>query len=479
MARPAGTAPWRHRLAGAVDFARRQVTGEGEVDEFGFDPEFNSRLLIPVARRLTSSGSGSGCRAWSMCRRPAPALVVANHSGALPLDAIMLQTGAARRASGAPQPAAARRGPGLRGARAVLSGPPVRAHPGLPGQRPPAAARRRAGRRVPGGVQGHRQAVPRPVPAAPVRPRRVRGVRAARPGADHPVRDRRRRGDLPDDGQRQAAGPGRCTCPTSRSPRCSRGWAWSARCRCRRSGSSSSARRCQPRATRRARGGTRPRSPTWPPRSATWCSASSMSCWPSAARRSADQPGQPGPPGQLVLLRWCRRRSANAAAIAADHGPGGGGGGQRDQGRLPAGPEVVYRPVVASRLGAQPGVRVDRVRLPDQAAASAGRWRVAVRGAAGQVQALALGQRATAAALASPCSSPPTSRPVYTPSTDSATVPSAPVSPSRCEMTVASSTGVAVTSHTRWPARRWPGPAHGCPPRPGRPWSRRKSPRSG
>ena len=45
---------------------------------------------------------------------------------------------------------------------------------------------------------------------------------------------------------------------------------------------------------------------------------------------------------------------------------------------------------------------------------------------------------------------------MYTPSADSATVPSAPVSPSRCEMTVASSTGVAVTSHTRWPARRCP-----------------------
>jgi len=43
---------WPGRLADAVDFARRQVTGEGEVDEFGFDPEFNTRLLMPLARLL-------------------------------------------------------------------------------------------------------------------------------------------------------------------------------------------------------------------------------------------------------------------------------------------------------------------------------------------------------------------------------------------------------------------------------------------
>ena len=59
-----------------------------------------------------------------------------------------------------------------------------------------------------------------------------------------------------------------------------------------------------------------------------------------------------------------------------------------------------------------------------------------------------------AAALAWPCSRPPTSRPVYTPSAVSATVPSAPVSPSRRARMLASSTGVAVTSQTRWPACR-------------------------
>ena len=77
----------------------------------------------------------------------------------------------------------------------------------------------------------------------------------------------------------------------------------------------------------------------------------------------------------------------------AGHGAGRSRGGQRDQGRLPAGPEVVDRPVVAPGLGAQPGVRVDRVRVADQAEHRQVVGRVAVRGAAGQVQALALGQR--------------------------------------------------------------------------------------
>ena len=60
----------------------------------------------------------------------------------------------------------------------------------------------------------------------------------------------------------------------------------------------------------------------------------------------------------------------------------------------------------------------------------------------------------TAWALPVPCRMSPTSRPVNTPSTDSATVPSAPVRPSRRAIVSASSNGVAVTSHTCWPASR-------------------------
>jgi 1-acyl-sn-glycerol-3-phosphate acyltransferase len=88
-----GAGSWRDRLAGAVDFARRQVSGEGEVDEFGFDPEFNSRLLIPVARLLYQQWFRVRMQGLDNVPSAGPALVVANHSGTLPLDAIMLQTG--------------------------------------------------------------------------------------------------------------------------------------------------------------------------------------------------------------------------------------------------------------------------------------------------------------------------------------------------------------------------------------------------
>jgi 1-acyl-sn-glycerol-3-phosphate acyltransferase len=84
---------WRRRLAGVVDFARRQVTGDGEVDEFGFDPEFNSRLLMPAARLLYQQWFRVQMRGLEHVPGGGPAMLVANHSGVLPLDAIMLQTG--------------------------------------------------------------------------------------------------------------------------------------------------------------------------------------------------------------------------------------------------------------------------------------------------------------------------------------------------------------------------------------------------
>jgi 1-acyl-sn-glycerol-3-phosphate acyltransferase len=92
---PAGEAgdDWRARLSETLRFARRQVTGEGEVDEFGFDPEFNTRLLIPLARPLYQQWFRVEMRGLEHVPSTGGALVTANHSGVLPFDAIMLQTG--------------------------------------------------------------------------------------------------------------------------------------------------------------------------------------------------------------------------------------------------------------------------------------------------------------------------------------------------------------------------------------------------
>jgi 1-acyl-sn-glycerol-3-phosphate acyltransferase len=89
----AGAAEWRGRIAEAVEFARRQMAGESEADQFGFDPEFNSRVLMPVARALYQHWFRVRMKGLAYVPEEGAALVVANHSGVLPLDAIMLQSG--------------------------------------------------------------------------------------------------------------------------------------------------------------------------------------------------------------------------------------------------------------------------------------------------------------------------------------------------------------------------------------------------
>jgi len=86
-------ASWRQRLAGAADFARRRLGGEYEVDEFGFDPELNAAVLMPAALALYRRWFRVQARGLENLPDSGPALIVANHSGVLPLDAIMLQAG--------------------------------------------------------------------------------------------------------------------------------------------------------------------------------------------------------------------------------------------------------------------------------------------------------------------------------------------------------------------------------------------------
>jgi hypothetical protein len=43
---------WQRQLALAVDFWRRRLTGEYEVDDFGFDPDLTENVLVPLLRPL-------------------------------------------------------------------------------------------------------------------------------------------------------------------------------------------------------------------------------------------------------------------------------------------------------------------------------------------------------------------------------------------------------------------------------------------
>jgi 1-acyl-sn-glycerol-3-phosphate acyltransferase len=84
---------WRRRLAGAAEFARRRLSGDYEVDQFGYDPDLNSAVLMPTALALYRNWFRVQSRGLVNIPDSGAALIVANHSGVLPIDAIMLQAG--------------------------------------------------------------------------------------------------------------------------------------------------------------------------------------------------------------------------------------------------------------------------------------------------------------------------------------------------------------------------------------------------
>jgi 1-acyl-sn-glycerol-3-phosphate acyltransferase len=84
---------WRQLVAGTADFVRRRAAGDYEVDESGFDPDFHSSVVMPVTRAIYRDWFRVRMRGVENVPASGPALVVANHSGVLPLDAIMLQSG--------------------------------------------------------------------------------------------------------------------------------------------------------------------------------------------------------------------------------------------------------------------------------------------------------------------------------------------------------------------------------------------------
>lgn len=90
---PAWAGGWQSRIAAAVRFAGRQLAGGGQTDPFGFDPEFSSRVLMPLGRFFYREWFRVRMRGLEHVPAEGPVLVVANHSGTLPFDAIMLQTG--------------------------------------------------------------------------------------------------------------------------------------------------------------------------------------------------------------------------------------------------------------------------------------------------------------------------------------------------------------------------------------------------
>jgi 1-acyl-sn-glycerol-3-phosphate acyltransferase len=88
------SSPLRDRLEQAAGFVRRRLDGDGfSPDEFGFDPDFNASVLMPIAGLLYRNWFRVKMRGLENVPDSGAALVVANHAGVLPFDMIMVQAG--------------------------------------------------------------------------------------------------------------------------------------------------------------------------------------------------------------------------------------------------------------------------------------------------------------------------------------------------------------------------------------------------
>lgn len=82
---------WERRIAGGLAFLRRRVTGDYDVDEFGYDEELTDQVLMSVLRPLADKYFRVEVKGIENIPSDGGALIVANHSGTLPLDGLMLQ----------------------------------------------------------------------------------------------------------------------------------------------------------------------------------------------------------------------------------------------------------------------------------------------------------------------------------------------------------------------------------------------------
>ncbi|MFC6129378.1 1-acyl-sn-glycerol-3-phosphate acyltransferase [Mycolicibacterium llatzerense] len=76
-------------LAALTSFACRRLIGDYRVDDFGYDAEFAERVVLPMLRPLLNGWFRAEVVGLDNVPADGPALIVANHAGVLPLDALM------------------------------------------------------------------------------------------------------------------------------------------------------------------------------------------------------------------------------------------------------------------------------------------------------------------------------------------------------------------------------------------------------
>ncbi|MPR00488.1 hypothetical protein GB931_21690 [Modestobacter sp. I12A-02628] len=86
---PAPVRSWDDHVAGGIEFLRRRLTGDYDTDEFGFDPDLTDHVVMPSLRPLFRSWFRVETVGLQHVPDAGGALVVANHSGTIPVDALM------------------------------------------------------------------------------------------------------------------------------------------------------------------------------------------------------------------------------------------------------------------------------------------------------------------------------------------------------------------------------------------------------
>ncbi|HEX5740476.1 MAG TPA: lysophospholipid acyltransferase family protein [Pilimelia sp.] len=82
--------PWDRRVADALAFLRRRLTGRYEVDEFGFDEQLTDEVFLPLLRLFYREWFRTEVTGAEHLPEKGGGLVVANHAGTVALDGLML-----------------------------------------------------------------------------------------------------------------------------------------------------------------------------------------------------------------------------------------------------------------------------------------------------------------------------------------------------------------------------------------------------
>ncbi len=83
---------WQESVEDVVAFTRTRMSGQYAIDEFGFDPEFTTKVFLPILRPLAQNWFRVEVRGIENLPTTGSALLVSNHAGTMPLDGMVLQS---------------------------------------------------------------------------------------------------------------------------------------------------------------------------------------------------------------------------------------------------------------------------------------------------------------------------------------------------------------------------------------------------